>query len=1372
VKKRNSSSGGAALHLGSGYQVRIAGWLAAEMLSGGQAKQLCPGGAVAFLRGETKESVDDLLVGTTKNRYSFIQVKRTIDFSEAVDSDFGSVIDQMVRQVVEIPADGVRRPWTRELTPSTDRLLLVTSSRSSEKIKVLLRDILVRAKSLAIGQPLSDAAASDGERTVLDATIATAMTYWNRATGATATVHDIQFFFSLISVQVLDVETDELGEREALRTLGTQVIVDGQQEGAAWSSVLQACRSMVERRSGLNADELRHHLREDGIELKAPDSAQTDGQDRLLSQLQPLDFDYDISSHLAGFVGRAWVFPEIDRWLAAPSSSRVFWITGEAGVGKTALAAWLHAYRPEILAVHFCRFGHSVTTNARGAICSLAYQLSTRLPDYRSRLNRTDLDSVRAETNPHTLFQKLLITGLQGLPSATPVVILIDALDEATEHGRNEFADVISSDFVRTPQWLRLIVTSRPHERELNFCLQTLDPWMLRADSPENIADLRAFLYAKLPGTESQAIDEIIARSEGLFLYVDMVCREIQDGRLSLDRMHEFPRGLGGVYAQYFRRYFSDEEAYRSGYRSALELICAAREPLTLDDLAGVLDWSVYEKTEIPAALGSLFPVFEGRIQPFHQSMRDWLITNNRSGCYFVNAGDGERLLANYGYSQYQKGVGGMARYFLIHLPAHLSSNSGRRGDLRQLLLDSNWVRAKLGETAVALVLADYAYLDDDAPARLIRDSIELSASAMSKDLSQFGSQMVGRLLPYRATSDVQRFIRTLIDAAHEPWLRPLHPALLPPGTELLRILADHQHYVSAVAVTPDGGWAVSGSYDTTLKLWDVEKGAVIRTMRGHSNSVTSVALFLNGRRAISASDDKTLKVWDLDTGNELYTLRGHLGGVEGVAVRPDGSLAVSASYDHTLRVWNLETRCQIWCLKGHLGGVRCVALSLDDQRAVSGSDDGTLKLWDLATGQELRTLEGHSGRVRAVDVSPDGQKCVSGADDNTVVIWDLETGCPLNSLKGHTSGVSGVALTSEGRRAISVSDDSTLRIWDLNTSREVRMLRGHSGEILGVAVTSDGHLAISASRDSTLKVWNLKTNNGLRDSESHLHGVNALAVTPDGRWAVTGSYDTTLKLWDVETGLVARTLKGHTRDVSSVAVTPDGRRAISASWDGTLRIWDLVTAQELVVLDGLGRSFTSVAVSPDGQLAVSTSEDSTVRLWDLATGRISNTLKVGSLVRSVAFTPDGRNAVLGPGFGAVWDLKTGDLTRISGLGRILPFTVGVLVVAPDGTLVISAEGLSIHVYDLETKQLLRKFQSPSRTQRHPHDEIRGLAISQDGRWLVSAAGNWTITVWDLDIGSPVASFTADSAAQCCAFASPTMIVAGDAMGKVHLLSL
>jgi tetratricopeptide (TPR) repeat protein len=250
------------------------------MLSGGQGKPFSPGGVVALLRGETQESVDDLLVGTTENRYGFIQAKRAIDFSEKLDSEFGSVIDQFVRQVVDKPADGVTRPWTRQLTPANDRLLLVTSSRSSGTIKNTFKDVLVRARSLPKGQPLSDAAVNDAERSVLATAIAAATSYWGRATGTDASEEDIQKLFSLMSIEVLDTEIGQIGEREAIRILGTQVIVDRMQEGAAWSSVLKACRTMVEGRSGLNADELRQHLEQDGIELKTPEPSQRELQRR------------------------------------------------------------------------------------------------------------------------------------------------------------------------------------------------------------------------------------------------------------------------------------------------------------------------------------------------------------------------------------------------------------------------------------------------------------------------------------------------------------------------------------------------------------------------------------------------------------------------------------------------------------------------------------------------------------------------------------------------------------------------------------------------------------------------------------------------------------------------------------------------------------------------------------------------------------------------------------------------------------------------------------------------------------------------------------------------------------------------------------
>lgn len=264
------------MHLGSEYQVRVAAWLAVEMLAEGQGRPFSPGGRICLLRGETQESVDDLLVGTVSQRYGFIQAKRKVSFSDRANSEFTSVLDQAVRQVAARDCDGIVRPWSRPLVPSTDRLLLVTSSQSGSNINVLLRDVLNRAASLAPGQPLADAAVTDAEKRILKVTETTVRNRWEAVTGNPSNEGEVLSVLSLLSVEVLDVEPGGQGEREAIRTLSTVIIEKPSLEGAAWSSILKAARKTVTERSGLDLTAVRQQLIDDGIALRATASYRRD----------------------------------------------------------------------------------------------------------------------------------------------------------------------------------------------------------------------------------------------------------------------------------------------------------------------------------------------------------------------------------------------------------------------------------------------------------------------------------------------------------------------------------------------------------------------------------------------------------------------------------------------------------------------------------------------------------------------------------------------------------------------------------------------------------------------------------------------------------------------------------------------------------------------------------------------------------------------------------------------------------------------------------------------------------------------------------------------------------------------------------------
>jgi WD40 repeat protein len=620
------------------------------------------------------------------------------------------------------------------------------------------------------------------------------------------------------------------------------------------------------------------------------------------------------------------------------------------------------------------------------------------------------------------------------------------------------------------------------------------------------------------------------------------------------------------------------------------------------------------------------------------------------------------------------------------------------------------------------------AQYPDKEALELIHGALRLSSNVIAKDAQQFTSQITGRLLSYRAMPAIEKFTQGIEAGTQQPWLRPLHPALHPPGTALIRTLAGHTDYVTKVALSGDGRLAVSASRDHTLKVWEVGSGRELRTLTGHKSWVNGVALSGDGRLAVSASTDKTLKVWEVESGRELRALIGHTDKVNAVALSVDGRLAVSASSDETLKVWEVKSGRELRTLTGHSKEVTGVALSGDGRLTVSASFDKTLKVWEVKSGRELRPLAGHSIFViKDVALSGDGRLAVSASTDRTLKVWEVESGRELRTLAGHTHWVDAVVLSRDGRLAVSASTDKTLKVWEVETGRELRNLAGHTGAVQGVALSGDGRLTVSASNDNTLKVWEVDTGRELRTLVGHTEAVRGVALSEDGRLAVSASDDHTLKVWEVESGRELRTLTGHTEAVKGVALSGDGRLAVSASLDKTLKVWMVESGRRLRTLKGHTSGVYGVALNRDGRLAVSASSDETLKVWGVQRwwGRKLRTLAShkGS-VYSVALSGDGRLAVSASDDNTlkVWEMKNGcELRTLAG-----------------------------HT-----------------------NWVTGVALSGDGRLVVSASTDRTLKVWEVETGKVLATFTCDGEAHCCAF-SPVLklVVAGDAGGHVHFLRL
>lgn len=178
----------------------------------------------------------------------------------------------------------------------------------------------------------------------------------------------------------------------------------------------------------------------------------------------------------------------------------------------------------------------------------------------------------------------------------------------------------------------------------------------------------------------------------------------------------------------------------------------------------------------------------------------------------------------------------------------------------------------------------------------------------------------------------------------------------------LLCTLKGHTAGVHAVAITVDGKHAVSASSDNTVRVWELESGGLVRTLKGHAGGVRAVAITPDGRRAVCAcgtrfrdrgSPDKaheaenTIKVWELESGALVRTLKGHTASVNAVAITPDDKTLVSGSSDSMIKVWELSTAVPLsdWATDAPIA---CCVVSHGGRRLVAAGGSGRLHFLDI----------------------------------------------------------------------------------------------------------------------------------------------------------------------------------------------------------------------------------------------------------------------------------------------------------------------------------------------------------------------------------------------------------------------------------------
>jgi len=963
---------------------------------------------------------------------------------------------------------------------------------------------------------------------------------------------------------------------------------------------------------------------------------------------------------------RVQILRNIESWIINPYSQQIFWLTGFAGTGKTAIAwtvcACAHADIFMVLGGSFFCSRSSGSVSQRDIRCvipTLAQLLSRQSTEFGEAL------AVELDRDPDILHkqvgvqvQKLLYTPLLALRSSSvPIIFVIDALDECGDQNTSEVNDAeshrIVSDMiealvafsrsdVKLP--VKFLITSRPetHIRDTPVSDVTFSNILrLHTVNKEQVtADIRLYISTRLSSSPHlcahftpEDVDVLTRLCDGLFVVATTALNYtlgagkdcaamkfktlLESSRRGLSASAAAP--LDRMYALILEDAATTDETATGGVHAMLLLLAAllaARMTLSVTALAELLNRS---KRDVRAGISRLHAVVhipdddnEPGLRTLHASFRDYL---------FDRAPDHLRIAATLGDEVLARGcLHVMSQQLHFNVSQNSTSYDGNletRPDYITLSLEYACLQWVYHLRAMAIP----SELDHDinlvfCPRLLfwlevvsVLNQVWRAAALLlivSATVCGIPGQMcyLNHTIPQVSLPELSQFLR---DAN----------TFVTSSAEAIE-KSTPQIYLSALPFAAKDSMVYqmfmplcTGLVSVYTLGIDRHGGRLVMGLTGHDDGVRSAVYSPDGSVIASGSHDGTVRIWEARTGEEkLSLLCSSDDQVRSAAYAPNGNSIAVGTKKGEIYVWtSFAVHASPQRLFGHSGPINSVTYSPDGTMLASASVDNTIRLWKTETYHQAAVLNGHAEAVLAVAFSPDGTVLASCSNDSSIRLWHLAAAESMDELwRNEGRFFATVSFSHNGCMLASGATDGDIVIWVVKTGQRIDTLRGHAAGVLCIQFSSDDHVLVSASCDNTLRLWILSQHLSKVSSivlSGHTDWVNSVSFAPDGRYIVSASDDCTIRIWDARIGQrMVQPLQAHDAGIHSVAVSPGGDFIVSGSHDFSVCLWDAQTGGlRLPPLIGHKKPVKEVAISPNGHVIASASEDCTLRLWDARTG-------------------------------------------------------------------------------------------------------------------------------------------------------------------------
>lgn len=284
--------------------------------------------------------------------------------------------------------------------------------------------------------------------------------------------------------------------------------------------------------------------------------------------------------------------------------------------------------------------------------------------------------------------------------------------------------------------------------------------------------------------------------------------------------------------------------------------------------------------------------------------------------------------------------------------------------------------------------------------------------------------------------------------------------------------------------------------------------------LQGHGGPIKSLAISADGAFVISGSFDTSAIRWSLAKNSAQQVLRFHESAVNAVVIIPGGKLATGGE-DGQVAIWNDGQPAPSTVLKGHTAPVVALAASRDGKWIASASWDRSIRLTPV-DGGETKVLQGHQDNVNAIVFTPDGSALVSAGYDLTVRIWPLakldapviaQVPSPLNS----------IAIANDGEIIAAGADG---KVYFLSPEGELRgSVQAAERPIISLAVSSDGRFVAAAAIAGSVAIIERKDRAVARTLVGPGLPVWAVTFLPDSKTIVSGGNDRLVRRWNAESG-------------------------------------------------------------------------------------------------------------------------------------------------------------------------------------------------------------------------------------------------------------